>query len=151
VQLDLFPIYKDVSVEDLPSTKLCVGCKEEFPLDNFRVLVKRWGDRHTISSTCRFCDDKAEVLKRDYRKNNPLPDNYKCPLCDRSHEDYLKTGRYLTQSPFSVDHCQFTMSVRGYICNPCNSSMGLAQHDPDLLRKMAEYLEHTNGTTETKD
>ena len=149
MQLDLFPQERGLKEPYYTSNKLCVGCKETYPLDCFRVLVKRWGDRHTLSSTCKYCDDKAEALKRQYRKENPLPEDYKCPICDKSHLDFTSTGRYLTQSPFSVDHCQFTMTVRGYICNPCNSAMGLAQHSPDLLRAMANYLEENDGSAET--
>ncbi len=137
-QLELFDFYPPaVSVEN----KSCYSCGETLPLSKFRVLVKRHGDRHTMSSTCCDCDDKAERLKKEYRRTNPLPENFKCPLCGRSHEDYKETGRYFTQSPFSVDHCQKRMEVRGWICNPCNSSMGLAQHNSLLLRKMADYLE----------
>jgi hypothetical protein len=141
MQLSLFDNKEEPEEAYVEETKLCVGCNKEYPKEDFRVLVKRWGDRHTHSSTCRYCDDKAEALKRKYKKENPLPENYRCPLCNKSHEDYTKTGRYLTQSPFSVDHCQLSMTVRGYICNPCNSAMGLAKHNPSLLRAMADYLE----------
>ena len=139
-QLDLFGLNKK---DTTPSLKLCYGCKKELPITMFRVLVKRHGKRHTLSSTCSTCDDMADLLKKEFKKTNPLPENYKCPLCYRSHEDYKNTGRYFTQSPFSVDHCQEKMVVRGWICNPCNSAMGLAQHDPKLLKKLASYLEET--------
>ena len=121
--------------------KFCYSCEQEIPKSEFRVLVRRHGDRHTLSSTCRFCDDKAEVLKSEFRRKNKLPEDYACPLCGKTHNDYKKSGRYFTQSPFSVDHCQKTMVVRGWICNPCNSAMGLAQHKPELLIRMANYLE----------
>lgn len=143
-QLDFFLDESTQSIQTNTSEKLCVSCKKVQQLEEFRVLVRRIGDRHTLSSTCRTCDDTASVVKSKYRKRNPIPEDYRCPLCDRSHEDYIKTGRYLTQSPFSVDHCHETMEVRGWICNPCNSAMGLAQHDPELLIKMAEYL---NGSS----
>ena len=141
MQLDFFRS-KEVK-EDIEDTKLCVGCKEVKYLNNFRVLVKRHGDRHTLSSTCITCDDKADLIKKQYRKNNPLPEDYKCPLCNMSHDDYLKRGVYRTQSPFSVDHCQTVMQARGWICNPCNSAMGLAKHDIVILNKMIEYLRIT--------
>ena len=73
--------------------------------------------------------------------SNKIPEDYACPLCKKTHLNYKNSGRYWTQSPFSVDHCQKTRVVRGWICNPCNSAMGLAQHNPDLLKKMANYLE----------
>lgn len=138
MQLDFF---RATEVEQVTEdTKLCVGCKEVKSLENFRVLVKRHGDRHTLSSTCSSCDDKATYIKKQYRKDNPLPEDYKCPLCNMSHDDYLKRGIYRTQSPFSVDHCQDKMTARGWICNPCNSAMGLAKHDISILEKMVDYL-----------
>lgn len=139
IQLDLFR--KENGTPSVESkTKLCVGCKEVKTLDAFRVLVRRVGDRHTLSSTCSTCDDRAEILKREWRRRNPLPENYRCPICDTSHQDYLDRGIYNTQSPFSVDHCQTSMKVRGWICNPCNSAIGLAKHDITVLKKMVDYL-----------
>lgn len=137
MQLDFFRSAESANTSDV---KTCVGCKESKPLLAFRVLVRRQGDRHTLSSTCSTCDDAASVLKQQYRKQNPLPDDYKCPICSMSHEDYLSRGVYRTQSPFSVDHCQHSMEVRGWICNPCNSAMGLAKHDVDILQKMIGHL-----------
>ena len=137
MQYDLF----GKVLEEEGDTKVCYACEKHLPKSDFRVLVRRHGARHTLSSTCRFCDDKAEIVKAEFRRNNKITEDYACPLCKKTHEDYKKSGRYWTQSPFSVDHCQKTMVARGWICNPCNSSMGLAQHDPDLLRLMANYLE----------
>jgi hypothetical protein len=138
MQLDFFRTEQEEKV--VIETKTCVGCKEVKPLHKFRVLVKRHGDRHTLSSTCSTCDDKSEAIKKQYRKQNPLPKDYRCPLCNMSHDDYLKRGVYKTQSPFSVDHCQDKMTARGWICNPCNSAMGLAKHDVSILERMVKYL-----------
>jgi hypothetical protein len=147
MQLDFFR--KVEAKKEVKDIKLCVACKEVKSLDNFRVLVKRHGDRHTLSSTCSSCDDKAELIKKEYRKHNPLPEKYKCPLCNMSHDDYLERGIYKTQSPFSVDHCQDRMVARGWICNPCNSAMGLAKHDISILKRMINYLKkESNGTRE---
>lgn len=139
MQLDFFRQPLTETQED-QYQKTCVGCNQKKPLENFRVLVRRHGDRHTLSSTCIDCDDKAAKVKGSWKKQNPLPDDYECPICKRTHADYLAMGKYKTQSPFSVDHCQQSMKVRGWICNPCNSAMGLAKHDVNILRKMIEYL-----------
>ena len=121
--------------------KVCYACEVSLPKSKFRVLVRRHGNRHTLSSTCGACDDLSEVIKKEFGRNNKIPEDYACPLCKKTHLNYKNSGRYWTQSPFSVDHCQKTRVVRGWICNPCNSAMGLAQHNPDLLKKMANYLE----------
>jgi len=40
-----------------------------------------------------------------------------------------------------VDHCHATGKIRGILCSSCNQALGLAKDDPELLRKMANYLE----------
>jgi hypothetical protein len=38
------------------------------------------------------------------------------------------------------DHCHEDGGFRGWICRKCNMAFGLAQEDPMLLRKMADYI-----------
>lgn len=40
-----------------------------------------------------------------------------------------------------IDHCHKTGKVRGALCYRCNQALGYAKDDPDLLRKMTDYLE----------
>jgi hypothetical protein len=40
-----------------------------------------------------------------------------------------------------VDHCHTSGRIRGFLCHDCNLAIGKAKDDPNLLRKMAEYLE----------
>ena len=42
----------------------------------------------------------------------------------------------------AVDHDHETGTIRGLLCLKCNRILGLAQDNPDLLRKLADYLEH---------
>lgn len=39
-----------------------------------------------------------------------------------------------------VDHCHVTGRVRGLLCHNCNAALGMADDDPDLLERLAEYL-----------
>jgi len=39
-----------------------------------------------------------------------------------------------------VDHCHKTLSVRGILCNRCNSVIGLCEDSCDILSKLSEYL-----------
>lgn len=39
-----------------------------------------------------------------------------------------------------VDHCHSTGRVRGLLCGPCNSVIGLAREDPAVLRAAIDYL-----------
>jgi hypothetical protein len=44
-----------------------------------------------------------------------------------------------------VDHCHKTGKVRELLCRRCNRQvLGFANHDPELLRRAASYLEKHN-------
>ncbi|MDR3687190.1 MAG: endonuclease domain-containing protein [Coriobacteriia bacterium] len=40
-----------------------------------------------------------------------------------------------------VDHSHSTGLVRGYLCSPCNLTLGKMKDSPALLRRAADYLE----------
>jgi hypothetical protein len=40
-----------------------------------------------------------------------------------------------------VDHCHKTGIFRGWICNSCNFALGLTHDDPQILRRLARYLD----------
>ena len=40
-----------------------------------------------------------------------------------------------------IDHCHATGRVRGPLCHRCNVTLGMAQDDAGLLRRMASYVE----------
>ncbi len=46
------------------------------------------------------------------------------------------------------DHCHQQGHFRGWLCDRCNRMLGSVKDDPDLLRKMATYLEQANGEAE---
>ena len=43
-----------------------------------------------------------------------------------------------------VDHCHETGIVRGLLCHPCNTGMGMLRDSKSLLRKAIAYLEEYN-------
>lgn len=44
-----------------------------------------------------------------------------------------------------VDHCHETQTVRGLLCNRCNSVIGLCGDSPELLAKLGKYLRICRG------
>jgi hypothetical protein len=41
----------------------------------------------------------------------------------------------------AIDHCHETGKVRALLCLRCNTTIGKARDNADLLRKMAEYID----------
>ena len=39
------------------------------------------------------------------------------------------------------DHCHVTEKFRGWICNKCNTALGMVNDNPEVLRALAAYLE----------
>lgn len=61
----------------------------------------------------------------------------KCAICDSSFTS-------LKKNPF-VDHCHKTGKVRGLLCTQCNTLLGMAKDEIDLLYKAISYIEKHNG------
>lgn len=70
-------------------------------------------------------DEYNEILKRQ---------NFSCAVCDDIP----------TKQRLHVDHNHITGKVRGLLCQPCNVSIGKMKENPNLLRKLADYIEFRN-------
>lgn len=57
---------------------------------------------------------------------SPKPDS--CEVCGSSDR-------------ICFEHCHLTGKFRGWVCNTCNTLLGFAKDDPNLLRALAAYLE----------
>ena len=44
----------------------------------------------------------------------------------------------------AVDHSHSAGHVRGMLCGPCNTALGMMRDNPELLRLAAAYLERTS-------
>jgi hypothetical protein len=53
----------------------------------------------------------------------------------------LAICRRKTKRRLYVDHCDLTKWLRGLLCHPCNSALGLFRHNGHWLRMGADYLD----------
>ncbi len=58
--------------------------------------------------------------------------NHSCKIC-KKHKDLFK-------GPLVVDHCHETKKIRGLLCTPCNTALGLLKEDPILFVAAMNYL-----------
>jgi len=59
-----------------------------------------------------------------------------CKIC-RKAETAQRKGKTVK---LSVDHCHDTKKIRGLLCGKCNRGIGFFDHDPQLLRRAAQYV-----------
>lgn len=132
------------------SEKRCSACEVTLDITKFPVFVNsvtqqgraREGSRRSV---CRKCHNKGVYVCNLWKKNNPLPKDFRCPICTLSKEDFTSSGRYLTQSPFAVDHDHSTNRVRGWVCCTCNSAMGYIKDDVEAAARMIDFLNKSNS------
>lgn len=67
----------------------------------------------------------AKDRKRRHKKDRPKS----CDVCGSD------------SSVICWDHCHKSGEFRGWLCRNCNLALGFSKDNPDLLRKLAAYLE----------
>lgn len=152
-----------------PATeKVCPRCKESKPVEEFalRSAAKNKRGRPYRKSLCRVCDraDGAERQRR-YRERLTTEQRAEAALANRTVklrqaygitvEEYdqllaaqgggcaicgattpgRKRHKYL-----AVDHCHESGTVRGILCDFCNTGLGSFRDDPALLLAAIKYL-----------
>jgi hypothetical protein len=54
-----------------------------------------------------------------------------------------------TKEKLHIDHDHATGVIRGLLCTNCNRALGHGQDDPEILRKLADYVENRRSGTES--
>lgn len=151
------------------ATKTCKNCLEE---KNLKAFCTKKSSADGLSGKCRDC---AISYARQYRKDSPektratykkrykrIRESALRRKYDISLEDYEsmlkdqdgKCGICGTMTPSNrkavkhmyIDHCHTTGQVRGLLCSKCNSSIGLLNDDPALVRRAVTWLEEAKFT-----
>ena len=112
----------------------CKECRKQAsrdqPPEAKRAATRRWQERNPEKWKAI---QQASNLRRQAAKYGMTPEEYRealasaCSLCGA------------TDRRIHVDHCHDTDRVRGPLCGQCNAGIGMLGHDPDLLRRAAEW------------
>jgi hypothetical protein len=142
-----------------PENLVCTKCDREQPRSEFYDQKNR---RDGKFLWCKGCEriravirydslDKKEALKqkriwflqKEYgitlEEYEQLEEeqNGLCAVCGKPN---------IRNHFLCVDHDHKTKRIRGLLCHRCNRSVGFAQDDPEILRKLADYIEQANKT-----
>ncbi len=150
------------------ASTLCPKAGKRQPLENFYYHGSSY-DR--LTAMCKDCSPvrKERVKKepkpkktkgpkltrRDYDKKwlESDPDYHRrrhYKTCYRLEGELLERALSRTEpcqicgslEKVVVDHCHDTEQFRGFLCQPCNVSLGFMKESPDNLRKLADYAEY---------
>lgn len=77
---------------------------------------------------------KYGLSKEDYQRMQRAQ-NFKCAICLQQDFDEKRGLRRLC-----VDHDHKTDKVRGLLCSKCNTMLGMAKDNPEVLERAAAYL-----------
>ena len=117
--------------------KNCTWCNQYLPLESF--------DWHSGFNTwrrpeCKKCRSDMKRIRDEIRKEAPPIDSeHACPICLRTLEDIAlkETNR---KAAFCLDHDHEKRMFRGWLCDNCNTSLGLLGDSPDNIYRAYKYL-----------
>lgn len=127
------------------SILICLNCGEEFSELNIKIK----------SGKGKFCCNECYQEYRKKNKKDPKEANrlyQKKNKYGLSSEDYyglfekqnnrcaICNEEFSDKNRAFVDHCHSTNQVRGLLCTRCNSLLGMARDNIDILQNAIEYL-----------
>ena len=129
-------------------TRRCFRCTTTKTLEEFALDKNRAEGRDYHCKTCKsFYEKEHSKVYASRRRDRYLKRTYNLSLEKYSQMEKVQTG--LCQicrkkdpqgDKLSVDHNHKTNAVRGLLCKPCNTMIGGAQDDPNILKEAVKYL-----------
>jgi len=133
---DLEDTYDFSSSDD--EGKTCSLCGKYKPIASFSFATSAHNYRESKCTKCRS-DLKRKSTSILKEQTYPSSD-YFCPVCERTSDQLQRYGRK-NQGAWAADHCHKTGEFRGWLCYPCNISLGMLQDDVVIISRAIVYLE----------
>jgi Autographiviridae endonuclease VII len=117
-----------------PECKQC--CKDKNALyylnnkDKINKRCKEWSINNKEAVRFYYVKRMYRITKKDW-ESLLLKQNNRCAICNIYSKD---------KSFFCTDHCHEGGQVRGLLCRNCNTVLGHAKDNINILEKAIEYL-----------
>ncbi len=129
-------------------TKRCKECEIEKNIEDFAPNQYGKNNRVLRRPVCRECYSKKvkadPKLKRLFEKDNPRPkigEEFSCPIC-------VRTFKREHNNDVVLDHSHIDGSIRGWLCNSCNTSLGKFGDNIETLQNAIDWLlKHKNSNS----
>jgi len=128
-QLSLFDVTNSFKNND-QEFFVCRTCNQNLPKSLYQVRLDRSNYR---AKDCLKCTAKESKIVEEIRKTVP-PKPDKCDCCSKP----------LSKDQFYLDHCHDTKEFRGWLCNSCNSGIGILGDNEESLLMALRYLRKNN-------
>lgn len=112
-------------------TKYCRDCNTIKPLHKFSAHNKNRDGRQNKCKACFRIYQMAHRYGLPLQSYKAMVEHHqgKCGICDK-------------ERPLVIDHNHDTGKVRGLLCQPCNTALGLFGDSVETLRAAEGYLIH---------
>ena len=134
--------------------KTCPTCKESKPLQDYwksqyscipctkEKQKNRWASRSPKKRLHQHLKYKYGVTEEKLIETLDKQNN-SCAICKESLPDLLVYEN--RRRGYAIDHNHDSGEFRGVLCTNCNTLLGMAKDNKDILLAAIDYLE-TNGT-----
>lgn len=110
--------------------KICVKCRKR---KNNKSFPKHIRYKDGYDTRCKSCVKKASKVRNKLHKVAiEKPDC--CPVCKKKPENFNKPYKW------HLDHDPKTHQFRGWLCEPCNMSLGLLGDNVEGIVSALNYL-----------
>lgn len=142
----------------MAETKLCSLCANEFPA----TTEYFWRDNRLASGLVAKCKGCASLRRTQLQANRrtalkrygmtvesfselSAAQGGVCAICAGPPRWVPWSNKKNVEPHLSVDHNHTTGNVRGLLCGPCNSGLGLLKESKELILRAISYLRKHSG------
>lgn len=104
--------------------KICVYCEK---LKSFEDFPRHKQNKDRLDNRCRDCIKEHSNIRRELHKNAPKKPQY-CECCGR------------TPKVWHLDHNHMNNTFRGWLCDKCNTAIGILGDDLLGVTNAMNYL-----------
>ena len=99
-----------------------------------------------------YQNNKERWKKYTYEQYGITKEIYEAMLESQNNSCYT-CGVHINDSGakgLCIDHCHETNKVRGLLCSPCNTALGLLKEDIEVMKKLIGYVERNNASSHSE-
>ena len=116
-------------METCMSNKICIYCEQSKPINEF---PKHKQNKDRLDNRCRSCIKEQSNLRKELHKTAPEKPEL-CECCGK------------IPRVWHLDHDHYDNSFRGWLCDKCNTAIGILGDDVSGVTNAMNYLLSRNN------